>query len=506
MKTAFFKHSVIAAVCASLALTPAAGAFAAGQPLPDLNLPSLGTVAGADLSLADERALGETLMRQVRADKTYLPDEEIADYLNRLGWRLVAAGRSQPFSFVFFPLRDASLNAFAMPGGFVSVHTGLIVAAKNESELAGVIGHEVGHVTQRHIARMIAGGKDSLAITLGSILLALLAAKAGGSSGGDAAMAIALGTQGALIQNQLKFSRDAEREADRIGFQTLVNAGFDPHGMENFFARLQKSNRYYENNATAFLSTHPLTNERLSDMENRTKGIKHAVYPSSLDFYLIQARCRVLQETGYDGWLKVSRYFRDALAKAKGKELAAAHYGLSIALSRMNKKAEALSEARLAAQSVRDDSIILDKNLAEMSYALAKTASEKDDALKLSRKTYERYPDSAMAAQSYAELLWQAGKNTEVLKFLRNQTALSHEDPDYFAMLARSYEATGQRSLAFAATGDMYALMGNARAAVYQFDKAQQANDGDFYTMSEIDAKLREQRRIVLDEEKDRQK
>ena len=403
MKTAFFKHSVIAAVCASLALTPAAGAFAAGQPLPDLNLPSLGTVAGADLSLADERALGETLMRQVRADKTYLPDEEIADYLNRLGWRLVAAGRSQPFSFVFFPLRDASLNAFAMPGGFVAVHTGLIVAAKNESELAGVIGHEVGHVTQRHIARMIAGGKDSLAITLGSILLALLAAKAGGSSGGDAAMAIALGTQGALIQNQLKFSRDA-------------------------------------------------------------------------------------------------------LAKAKGKELAAAHYGLSIALSRMNKKAEALSEARLAAQSVRDDSIILDKNLAEMSYALAKTASEKDAALKLSRKTYERYPDSAMAAQSYAELLWQAGKNTEVLKFLRNQTALSHEDPDYFAMLARSYEATGQRSLAFAATGDMYALMGNARAAVYQFDKAQQANDGDFYTMSEIDAKLREQRRIVLDEEKDRQK
>ena len=353
---------------------------------------------------------------------------------------------------------------------------------------------------------MIAGGKDSLAITLGSILLALLAAKAGGSSGGDAAMAIALGTQGALIQNQLKFSRDAEREADRIGFQTLVNAGFDPHGMENFFARLQKSNRYYENDATAFLSTHPLTNERLSDMENRSKGIKRAVYPSSLDFYLIQARCRVLQETGYDGWLKVSRYFRDALAKAKGKELAAAHYGLSIALSRMNQKAEALSEARLAAQSVRDDSIILDKNLAEMSYALAKTASEKDAALKLSRKTYERYPDSAMAAQSYAELLWQAGKNTEVLKFLRNQTALSHEDPDYFAMLARSYEATGQRSLAFAATGDMYALMGNARAAVYQFDKAQQANDGDFYTMSEIDAKLREQRRIVLDEEKDRQK
>lgn len=128
-----------------------------------------------------------------------------------------------------------------MPGGFVAVHTGLIVAAKNESELAGVIGHEVGHVTQRHIARMIAGGKDSLAITLGSILLALLAAKAGGSSGGDAAMAIALGTQGALIQNQLKFSRDAEREADRIGFQTLVNAGFDPHGMETSLPGCKKA-------------------------------------------------------------------------------------------------------------------------------------------------------------------------------------------------------------------------------------------------------------------------
>ncbi len=245
-----FLKRLTAAASALLVFLASPGVCSAGRStdasLPDLNLPSLGTVAGADLSLQDERDIGEAFMKEIRADKDYLADPEITDYLNRLGWRLVTAGPVPPFHFFFFPMRDRTLNAFAMPGGFVAVHTGLITAAQTESELAGVMGHEIGHVAQRHIARMINEGSDSLAITLGSILLAVLAAKAGGSSGGDAAVAIAMGTQGALLQKQLKFSRDAEREADRTGFSRLVNAGFDPKGMEDFFNRLAKENRYYE--------------------------------------------------------------------------------------------------------------------------------------------------------------------------------------------------------------------------------------------------------------------
>ncbi len=487
-------------LAANAPAAPAGSSAGTAKPLPDLNLPSLGTVAGADLSLQDERDIGEALMKEIRSDKDYLADPEITDYLNRLGWRLVAAGSVPPFHFFFFPLRDRTLNAFALPGGFIAVHTGLLCAAQTESELAGVMGHEIGHVAQRHIARMINEGSDSLAITLGSILLAVLAAKAGGSSGGDAAVAIAMGTQGALLQKQLKFSRDAEREADRTGFARLVNAGFDPKGMEDFFGRLAKENRYYENDVTAFLSTHPLSTERMSDMQNRSRSVKRTAVASSLDFYLVRARARVLQETTYDGWLKLSRTFRDEAAQSTGREKAAAFYGLAASLTRMNKPAEALAAVRSARSAAGSSSIMLEKQEAELAYAAARTPAEKKAALAVARTMSRNYPDSAMAAQTCAELLWQAGDNAGVIAFLRQQTALTKSDPDYYALLARSYEALGKKSAAFSATGDMYARVGNHRAAVYQFDLAQKADDGDFYLMSEIDAKLREERRRVLDE------
>ena len=393
-----FLKRLTAAASAFLVFLASPGVCSAGRStdasLPDLNLPSLGTVAGADLSLQDERDIGEAFMKEIRADKDYLADPEITDYLNRLGWRLVTAGPVPPFHFFFFPMRDRTLNAFAMPGGFVAVHTGLITAAQTESELAGVMGHEIGHVAQRHIARMINEGSDSLAITLGSILLAVLAAKAGGSSGGDAAVAIAMGTQGALLQKQLKFSRDAEREADRTGFSRLVNAGFDPKGMEDFFNRLAKENRYYENDVTAFLSTHPLSSERMSDMQNRSRSVKRSDVASSLDFYLVRARARVLQETGYDGWLKLSKIFADETKTLKGRELAAAYYGEATALSRMNRPAAALTALKNARSAAGTSSLILEKALAETAFAAAQTPSEKAAALKTARATAAAYPDS----------------------------------------------------------------------------------------------------------------
>ena len=290
-----FKRLIVLAVSLSIAALPAPACLAADSGVGQYNLPSLGTVAGADLTTMDERHLGEQLMRRVRADASFMNDPEATDYLNRLGYRLVAAADPSPYDFFFFPIRNKTLNAFALPGGFIAVHSGLIIAAKNESELAGVIGHEIGHVTQRHIARMLQQSEGSLAMTLGSILLALLAARAGGSSGGDAAMGIMMGTQAAMIQNQLGYSRDAEREADRVGLQSLQNAGFDPHGMEAFFERLQKNNRWYESASTSYISTHPLTTERISDMQNRTRTLPAVNHNDSIDFGLIQARMRVLQ-------------------------------------------------------------------------------------------------------------------------------------------------------------------------------------------------------------------
>lgn len=496
------KRLISACVALAICCTHTAAPALAKTALPDLNLPSLGMVAGADLSLHEERELGEQLMRRIRASDDYLTDAETMDYLNRLGYRLVVSGSSQPFNFAFFPIREKSLNAFALPGGFIAVHTGLIVAAKNESELAGVIGHEIGHVTQRHIARTLEQNKGSLAMTIGSLLLALLAARAGGSSGGDAAMAAVMGTQAALIQKQLAYSRDAEREADRVGLVTLTNAGFDPNGMQAFFERLMQANRHYESPSMAYLSTHPLTSERMSDMLLRTRTMPKKAHKDSLDFLLIQQRARVLQETRFDGWLSVSKFFEHNLATATGDFKVACHYGLSVALSRMNQKDKALAQARLAVQASHQHNAILDKNLAQAEFERAKTEPEKDKALNIAKQMTQKHPYSTMVAETYADLLSQANRHQDVIKYLRNQEAITKFDPDYHALLARSYEALGQRALSHAAIGDMYALSGNDEAAAYQFDLAQRAGDADFYAMSEIDAKLREHRRRALDKKK----
>ncbi len=477
-------------------LTPISAPLAAGPTALDLNLPSLGTAAGSELSPSDEQALGAQIMTQVRSDPTYMSDPETLEYLNRLGYQLVSRANTYTYHFSFFPIRDNTLNAFALPGGYIAVHSGTIISAKSESELAGVMGHEIGHVSQRHIARMIEGQKSNLAITLGSLLLAILAARAGGSSGGHAAAAIAMGSQAAMIQSQLNYSQDAEREADRVGLQTLYNAGFDPRGMESFFERLQSNNRFYESAAPAYLSTHPLTSERMADMENRTRQLPTRMHADSLDFRLIQVRLQVLQETTYDGWYRVQKEFKRRYDTAKGRDAAVLAYGLSVVAAQLRQKADAYAYAQRSMGAGK--SSILRKNLTRTQYDAAQTAKEKNAAISAAAKSLEEFPLSAMVAENYVDLLFEEGRHKDIIAFIRNGSALSSSDPDYHALLARSYEALGNKSLQYMHTGEMYALAGLTEAAVYQMTLAQRASDGDFYTMSQIDARLRELRETLL--------
>ena len=477
--------------------------LSAGPTALDLNLPSLGTVAGSELSPSDERALGAQIMTQVRADPTYMTDPETSEYLNRLGYQLVSRANTYTYQFFFFPIRDSSLNAFALPGGYIAVHSGTIIGAKNESELAGVMGHEIGHVSQRHIARMIEGQKSNMALTIGSLLLAILAARAGGSSGGHAAAAVAMGSQAAMIQSQLNYSQDAEREADRIGLQTLYNAGFDPKGMESFFERLHSSNRFYESAAPAYLSTHPLTVERMADMENRTRKLPGRIHRDSLDFRLIQVRLEVLQETRHDGWFKIQKEFKRRLQTATGTEVPILHYGLSVAAQQLHQPADALKHARLAMQA--GQSAILVRNLTRTEYDVAKTKADKQEAIDRAKKALDRFPLSVMIAENYVDLLYAEGRHKDLIHFLRNNETLGSNSANYHGLLARSYEKLNQRSLQYFHTGEMYALLGSTEAAVYQLSLAQKVADGDFYTMSQIDARLRELReQLLIEKEKAR--
>ena len=496
----FKKNAVISLICTALVFTPMGGIASlppATQSL-NLNLPSMGAVAGTELSPREEQALGDEMMLHIRADDSYLNDAETLEYLNRLGYRLVSVSQSHTYNFFFYPLLNKTLNAFAIPGGYIGVHSGLIVAAQTESELAGVIAHEIGHVSQRHIARMIDDQRNSMAITIGSLLLALLAARAGS---GNAAAGIAMGGQAAMIQRQLGYSRSAEREADRVGLNSLANAGFDPKGMENFFARLQQNNRYYESASPAYLSTHPLTVERISDMENRTQQIGSKTHNDSLDFSLIQQRMRVLQETTHDDRLRIEKEIRNDLAKAKNKrEKIAFTYGLSVANRLLGKGAEAKKYANEAV-NLGGKHPILEKNQSECLF-LYGNSKEKQTGLLIAKNLVENNPLSQMAVKLYANELYEQKKYQEVLKFMRSQQAISRQSEAYNAIAARCYKELNQKSAHHQAVGDMYLARGDKRAAEYQFNLAQQANDGDYYLMSQVDAKLRQTRQEIVEDEK----
>ncbi|MGB2818446.1 MAG: M48 family metalloprotease [Burkholderiaceae bacterium] len=458
------------------------------------DLPSLGDAAGEELPPAMERRLGEQIMLEVRRDPAYLPDPESTEYLNNLGYRLVAVSPSSSLDFVFFIVRDPMLNAFALPGGFIGVHSGLVVTAQSESELASVLGHEIGHVTQRHIARMIARQKESAAVAIGTLLLAILAARAGGSSSGDLAQAAILGGQAAMIQQQLNFSREAEREADRVGFQTLTQAGFDGRGMEGFFARMQSGTRIYEGTAPAYLRTHPMTVERISDMQNRTRNLPFRQRADSLEFQLVRARLKVLQETTMQGWRDTLEYFNTQIANRATNNEYAARYGAAVAALKLGLDEVALQNAQAARRLAPGTSVLLDKIVSEARFAGARNDNERAEAVKLAQETAARYPLSGVAARHYVNVLLKTNRYEDAIAYLRNQQAITRDQPSFYSLLGRAYEALNRKSLQHQAVAEMYVHFGALAPAIQQLELARRANDGDFYTMSEIDARLRDLR------------
>lgn len=486
-----FRSSVVLLVSFVLA-APLALPAHAQSPAPTVDLPVLGEAGGEDLPPALERKIGEQIMAQVRRDPDYLSDPESTEYINHIGYRLVSVSAARSQDFTFFMVRDPMLNAFAMPGGFIGVHSGLVIAAQSESELAGVLAHEIAHVSQRHIARMLGQQKDSMAIQIAAMVLAILAARAGGNSSGDLAQAAIMGGQAAALQQQLNFSRDAERESDRVGFTTLVNAGFDGRGMEQFFGRLQQGSRLYEGTAPAYLRTHPMTVERISDMQNRSRGMNFKQRADSIDFHLVRARLRVLQETSVQGWRDQLDYFNNLLKSRSASVEAAALYGASVAALKLNLNALAYEHAQAARRATSASSAILDKLVAETRFAAATTDEQRADAVAAARDAAARYPLSSVAVGNYIDLLNRSNQHQQAIDVLRSQHAITRTQPAYFALLGRSYEALGRKTLHHQAIGEMYAMMGAKSAALQQMELARRANDGDFYTMSEVDARIRE--------------
>lgn len=452
-------------------------------------LPDLGEMERSGLSVPAERRLGEKIMAEIRRDPDYVHDAEIADYINRLGQRLVSHVEGARTPFEFFVVRDPMLNAFALPGGFVGVHTGLILATRSESELAGVLAHEISHVTQSHLARMFGNQSQAQLASLLSLAVALLAAR----SNPDVAMGAAVAGQAAGIQTQLNYSRDFEREADRFGLDLMEKAGFDIRGMASFFERMLQFGRLYENNAPGYLRTHPLTTERITDMENRIAQRPYRQVPDSVEFGLVRAKIRAYAGTPSDAVAE----FAAQLKSGKYARETDVRFGLAHALLRDNRLSAAEDEVA-ALRRLKLDSPLLENLAAQIRLK----RKDVEGAVRILQAGSQRFPNARSLTYALLEAKLGAGgpaQAAEVVDIARKELQLTPGDARLHALEAKAHAMLGERLREHRAQAEAYLAEGQLDAAIMQLDLARQANDGDFYEQSEVDARLRELRQRKME-------
>jgi len=464
---------------------------AAPRAIAQSNLPDLGGTDRVDLSQQAERRIGETIMREVRADPTYLDDPELLEYLNALGARLAAAAPGARHDFEFFAMQDPSMNAFALPGGYIGVHTGLITVTDTESELASVLAHEIAHVTQRHIARLF-GAQQRLQLP---VLAALAAAILMARSNPELAAGAAAAAQAGGVQAQINYTRDFEREADSVGYQTLAAAGFDVRGMAQMFDVMQKGARVGDDGSVpGYLRTHPLTTERIANAQNRAASAPYRQRSDNLDYLLLRARLRA--EVG-DSVAAVT-HFASLLKDRRFSSEAATRYGLASALLRAKRPRDAQIElGSLRATGV--SSPLVDLLGARIAQALGDGAQR----LAILVKARAEYPHRRPVAYAYVTALLDAGRNSEALALVEEQLRLYPRDGRLLALQSRTYAALGHRMLQHKVQAEVYLMQGSLQAAIEQLQLAQRSGEGDFYQLSVIDARLRELRSRQAQERQD---
>lgn len=455
----------------------------------DLSLPELGDVSQTVLTPLDERRIGEQIMRDVSTSDEVVQDVEIIDYLNNLGNRLVSASSDKQQKFNFFVVQDNSINAFAMPGGVIGVHTGLILATNSESELASVLGHEIGHVTQHHMARMLASQKYDMFKNIAGIALALLVARANPDlASGALTTASAVG-----VQNQLDYTRDHEREADRVGLQILDNGGFDVRAMPAFFTILQRGTRFVEGSAPSFLRTHPLTSERIADVTNRVSQMTYRQVPDSVEFQYVRAK--LIANNGSAG--TNIEVFQQNIREHKYTNEAAEHYGLAVAYLRKNALPQAEKEVTWLKKNAPQHAMI--ENL---SARLQVVENNPQQAAKQYAAALKLYPDNRALIYGYADHFLAIKQADNAIKLIKEKQGLYPNDAQFYDVLAKAYTMQNKLLLSYQAQGEAYFRKYDLTRAIEQMELAVKANDGDFYQKSIVEARLTELRRMQGDVKK----
>jgi len=475
-----------------------------GGSLPIL-LPDLGDNSSSNLSDIDEKKLGEKIIREIRKDPDYSNNWLLYDYINQLGQNLVSSARSQkisgadalgPFapSFEFFVVKDKTINAFALPGGYIGVHTGLLTLAESESELASVLGHEIGHVTQKHIARGMGFGRESSTLMLAAMLLAALAVK----NNPNAAQGLAVGGQALAIQNQLSYSRSAEREADRIGFQILQASGFEVSGMPGFFQKMQKATSISDSGIPAYVRTHPLSLERAADMQNRIRDQVPGKPNISLEFYLVQTLAKIEQQGGPSEIVETKQYFQEQTNSKSLIKNMQGYYGLANIALAEKKSQEAtilLKKSREIANSIEQSNLQLKKSTIFFEITGIQIAMLLGNFNQVSSTTLSLLKSSSNYRSLnvlYIESLLSAGKKKEALAWLENKTKIDKSDALWWNYLAKMYQQENKLALYHAMVAEKYVAEGALPAAIQQLKIASEMSGNNFYQSSELEARKRQ--------------
>ena len=447
----------------------------------DDDLPDFGDSAGAIISPEQEKQLGKGFMRQMRRYAPVITDEEVEDYVQKLGMSL---GELSGYygDFTFFMLDARGINAFAVPGGFIGIHTALILQAQGESEVASVLAHEIVHITQRHTARMIEAQQRMNIPRMAAMLGALAVMAMNPEAGMGALTAVqALSTQG-----RINFTRANEREADRIGIQLLHEAGYNTHAMADFFQRLQTASRYTD---PAFipeiLRTHPVTVNRISEARDRALRLGDApVREDSYEFHLVRTK---LDVRSADDPAAVKRFYELALREGTSVHESIARYGYVLALT----AASEFEKARIEVSKLLLESPhILAFRLAAANLELR--ANNVPAALEHYALAYRDDPTSRAATYGYANMLNLAGKPDVAKKHLRASSFVERGDPRFFKLLAEAENDIGEIANSHFSLSEYYRSLGELRLALQQLRLAQKTDDITNYQRLRIDARTDE--------------
>jgi predicted Zn-dependent protease len=476
------RRALVAILAVAVAALPA-GPWPLAQGLPDL-----GDSAQKLMTPAQERRLGETAVKQMRAAGGYLEDPEVNDYLNELGRKLVSARPDTRFDFEFFAVPDPSINAFAIPGGFIGVNTGLILLAQTESELASVLAHEISHITQNHMARLIAGQQNALLLSLAALAVALVAARSNSSSANDLVGAAITSAQALAIQNQLNFTREHEYEADRIGFLRLQAAGFDAAAAATLMERLQKASRFTDGSVPSYLRTHPVTYERIAEAQSRARDRPYRQVADSLDFQMVRALLRSYvgrsheAVSWFDGAIAERRMPGCVVSVGRHDEVLFTHaYG-----------SRSLVPARTPMTS---DTVPPHPMIEAIAGHVLLESGDATGAVARFEAALARYPNKMQLVYDYPDALLKAGRAADAAQFAERELQRFPTDGLLHRVAAKAYAAQNRRLKHHMHQGEYYAWQGNLRGAIDQFELASKAGDGDYYEASYVEARARELKR-----------